>query len=71
LLYNSRLKLFPEKLKSRWSGLFTIKDVKPYRDIEIEDQFKDHNWLVNGQILKIYLVGEVPQHTIAIKLEDP
>ena len=27
LLFNSRLKLFPEKLKSRWSGPFTIKEV--------------------------------------------
>ena len=24
LLFNSRLKLFPEKLKSRWSGPFTV-----------------------------------------------
>jgi len=71
LLYNSRLKLFLGKLKSRWSGLFTIKDIKPYGGIEIEDQSKDHNWLVNGQILKIYLGGEVPQHTISFKLKDP
>ena len=28
LLYNSRLKLFPKKLKSRWSGPITVKDVK-------------------------------------------
>jgi len=27
LLFNSRLKLFPLKLKSRWSGSFTIKEV--------------------------------------------
>ena len=27
LLFNSRLKLFPGKLKSKWSGPFTIKRV--------------------------------------------
>ena len=26
LLFNSRLKLFPGKLKSKWSGPFTIKE---------------------------------------------
>ncbi|XP_015940424.1 uncharacterized protein LOC107465953 [Arachis duranensis] len=30
LLYNSRLKFFPGKLKSRWSGPFTILKVSPY-----------------------------------------
>ncbi|XP_057734276.1 uncharacterized protein LOC130949625 [Arachis stenosperma] len=30
LLYNSRLKFFPGKLKSRWSGPFTILKVFPY-----------------------------------------
>ena len=40
LLFNSKLKLFPEKLKLRWSGPFIVKDVKPYGAIEIEDQSK-------------------------------
>ena len=30
LLFNSRLRLFPGKLKSRWSGSFVVKQVKPY-----------------------------------------
>ncbi|CAA7014514.1 unnamed protein product [Microthlaspi erraticum] len=30
LLFNSRAKLFPGKLKSKWSGPFEIKDVLPY-----------------------------------------
>ena len=37
LLFNSRLKLFPGKLKSRRSGPFVVKQVKPYGAIEIED----------------------------------
>jgi len=27
LLYNSRLRLFPGKLKSKWSGQFMVKEV--------------------------------------------
>ena len=30
LLFNSRLKLFPGKLKSKWSGPFTVTQVFPY-----------------------------------------
>ena len=37
LLFNSRLKLFPGKLKSKWSGPFTIKEMKPYGAVELMD----------------------------------
>ena len=57
LLFNSRLKLFPIKLKSKWSGLFTVVQVFPYGGVEImhleKGQFK-----VNAQILKPYFRGE-------------
>lgn len=35
LLYNSRLRLFPEKYKSRWTGSYVVKHVSPYGAIEI------------------------------------
>nr|XP_016493825.1 PREDICTED: uncharacterized protein LOC107813120 [Nicotiana tabacum] len=35
LLYNSRLKLFPGKLKSRWSGPFCVVEMHPTRAIDI------------------------------------
>ena len=35
LLFNSRLKLFPSKLKSKKSGLFTVVQVFPYGGVEI------------------------------------
>nr|GEZ64115.1 reverse transcriptase domain-containing protein [Tanacetum cinerariifolium] len=35
LLFNSRLKIFSEKLKTRWSGPFTITRVFPYGTIEL------------------------------------
>ena len=35
LLYNSRLTLFPRKLRSCWSGLFKVKEVRPYGAITL------------------------------------
>ncbi|GKC75559.1 hypothetical protein Tco_1126333 [Tanacetum coccineum] len=35
LLFNSRLKIFSGKLKTRWSGPFTITKVFPYGTIEL------------------------------------
>nr|GEY21752.1 reverse transcriptase domain-containing protein [Tanacetum cinerariifolium] len=35
LLFNSRLKIFSRKLKSRWSGPFTISHVYPYGTVEL------------------------------------
>ncbi|XP_050233392.1 uncharacterized protein LOC126681879 [Mercurialis annua] len=45
LLYNSRLRLFPGKLKSRWSGPFKIEHVASHGAVELENSkgetFKD------------------------------
>nr|GFC38589.1 reverse transcriptase domain-containing protein [Tanacetum cinerariifolium] len=35
LLFNSRLKIFSRKLKSRWSGPFTIAEIYPYGTAKI------------------------------------
>ncbi|GJX17183.1 reverse transcriptase domain-containing protein [Tanacetum coccineum] len=35
VLFNSRLKIFSGKLKSRWSGPFTISQVYPYGTVEL------------------------------------
>jgi len=61
LLFNSRFKLFPSKLKSKWSGSFVIKNIQPYGSIELHDpqsQDPDRTWVVNGQRLKLYHGGE-------------
>ena len=41
LLFNSRFRLFPGKLKSRWSGPFTVKTVFPHGAVEIFDKLPD------------------------------
>jgi len=48
LLFNSRLRLFPGKLKSRWSGPFVVTQVRPHGVVEIEDAKSKRRWLVNG-----------------------
>ncbi|XP_076950543.1 uncharacterized protein LOC143623543 [Bidens hawaiensis] len=54
-LYNSRLKLFPGKLKSKWTGPYQVKRVGKFGEVEIED-FDDHlRQVVNGHRLKPYL----------------
>ena len=60
LLYNSRLKLFPGKLKSRWSGPYTVISSTPFGAVtpktESGSEFK-----VNGQRLKNYLGGSIKE----------
>ena len=57
LLYNSRLRFFPGKLKSRWSGPFKIIKVYPYGAIEISND-KGEKFKVNGHRLKPYLISD-------------
>ena len=56
LLFNSRLKLFPGKLKPKWLGPFIVVQVFPYGGVEImhpeKGQFK-----VNAHRLKLYFKG--------------
>nr|GEY09726.1 reverse transcriptase domain-containing protein [Tanacetum cinerariifolium] len=58
LLFNSRLKIFSGKLKTRWSGPFTITRVYPYGNIELS-QPNGPNFKVNGHHVN-YFGGDVP-----------
>nr|GEZ04303.1 reverse transcriptase domain-containing protein [Tanacetum cinerariifolium] len=60
LLFNSRLKIFSGKLKSRWSGPFTISQVYPYGIVELS-QPDGPNFKVNGHRLKHYFEEDVPK----------
>ena len=66
LLFNSRLKLFPGKLKSRWSGPFVVTQVFPFGAIEIQ-KGDEPAFKVNGQRLKYYF-GGVVEKIASIKL---
>ncbi|GJW95446.1 reverse transcriptase domain-containing protein [Tanacetum coccineum] len=58
LLYNSRLKMYPRKLKSKWSGPNIVKRVYPNGAVEIIDRDRC-NFKVNGQRLKKYYEGNI------------
>nr|GEW86764.1 reverse transcriptase domain-containing protein [Tanacetum cinerariifolium] len=60
LLFNSRLEIFSGKLKSRWSGPFTISQVFPYGAIELS-QPDGPNFKVNGHRLKHYFGEDIPK----------
>ncbi|GJR29187.1 reverse transcriptase domain-containing protein [Tanacetum coccineum] len=56
LLYNSRLKMYLGKLKSKWSGPNIVKTVYLRGAIEITD--RDGSFKINGQRLKKYYGGD-------------
>nr|GFA06222.1 reverse transcriptase domain-containing protein [Tanacetum cinerariifolium] len=70
LLFNSRLKIFLGKLKSRWSGLFTISEIYPYRTAKLIHP-DGCNFKVNCHRLKHYYGGDPPQLEIPDKLKLP
>nr|GEX27532.1 reverse transcriptase domain-containing protein [Tanacetum cinerariifolium] len=63
-LFNSRLKIFSGKLKTRWSGPFTITQVFPYGTIELS-QPNGPNFKVNGHRVKHYFGGDIPSNIVS------
>nr|XP_025679018.1 uncharacterized protein LOC112778970 [Arachis hypogaea] len=74
LVCNSRLRLMPGKLRSRWDGPFRVVDVKPYGVVEVIHPTNGVKFKVNGHRVKLYhaqpkqakeldifLLGEVPK----------
>ena len=54
LLYNSRLHIFPGKLRSKWYGPFVIKQVFPHGAVELTNPKDNTEFKVNGQRIKHY-----------------
>nr|GEU67419.1 reverse transcriptase domain-containing protein [Tanacetum cinerariifolium] len=63
LLFNSRLKIFSGKLKTHWSGPFTITQVFPYGTVELS-QPNGPNFKVNGHRVKHYFGGDIPSTVV-------
>nr|GEX68358.1 retrovirus-related Pol polyprotein from transposon 17.6 [Tanacetum cinerariifolium] len=63
LLFNSRLNIFSSKLKSHWSGPFTISHVFPHGIVELS-QPDGPNFKVNGHRLKHYFGEVVPKMVV-------
>ena len=71
-LFNSQLKLFPGKLRSRWDGPFKVIQVFNHGAVEIQDPKTGNIFRVNGQRLKPCIEGISEEEIIEkVNLVDP
>nr|GEY93449.1 reverse transcriptase domain-containing protein [Tanacetum cinerariifolium] len=70
LLFNSRLKIFSGKLKTHWSGPFTITHVFPYGTVDLS-QPDGPNFKVNGHRPKHYFGVDIPKMVPLISKHFP
>jgi hypothetical protein len=59
LIYNSRLRLFPGKLKSRSSGPCTVTKVFPHGALEVYNPGSSRTFMVNGHRVKPYFEAKL------------
>ncbi|GAB2295065.1 hypothetical protein Dimus_038335 [Dionaea muscipula] len=69
LLFNSRLKLFPGKLKSKWTGPYTVVEVYSYGAVKIKDD--TGKYIFNGHRLKPYIASQPIETSKELDLQDP
>ena len=65
LLFNSRLRLFPVKLKSKWSGPFEVVGVTPFGAIDLKNK-NGEVFRINGHSVKHYLGKFDDSHVVAL-----
>ena len=71
LLYDSRLKLIPDKLRSKWTGSFQVTNVFPYGAVEIQDLNSNKVSKVNDHQLKPFYEG-ITKHVVHdVQLYEP
>jgi len=71
-LFISKLKLFLDKLRSRWDGPFVVQQVFPSAAIEILDPQDGHILTINGQRFKRVVTDEIEPGLIeSVNLVDP
>jgi len=71
LLFNSKLRLFPSKLNSRWLGPFMIVQTYPHGAVGIKSFAINKIFKVNGHRLKHFCEGDQICLVEEIQLEDP
>ena len=70
LLYDSKLHLFPGKLKSRWTGPFTFQEVYLNGSVDLLNSKDNRVFKVNGQRLIPY-AAQHSEDKEEIPLLDP
>ncbi|CAN6560566.1 unnamed protein product [Malus baccata var. baccata] len=71
LLFNSRLKLFPGKLKSRWNSLYRVVQVHLHGVVDIQNMQTGFVFKVNGHRLKLYKESPYDLAKDSITLKKP
>ena len=71
LLYDSKLHLFPGKLKLRWTGPFTVHEVYTNGAVELLNSKDNRVFKVNDQRLKAYAVPFTADKEELLLLEPP
>ncbi|CAN6576219.1 unnamed protein product [Malus baccata var. baccata] len=74
ILFDSRLRLFPGKLRSKWIGPFVVTNVFPHSAIQVQSLKTGHEFKVNRHRLKPYydlfeehVVEELLLHVVGSK----
>ena len=70
LLYDSKLHLFPGKLKSRWTGPFIVQQIYPNGSVDLLNPDDNKVFKVNGQRVKPYVVQQAIREEILL-LDPP
>ncbi|KAL2237448.1 UNVERIFIED_CONTAM: Retrovirus-related Pol polyprotein from transposon [Sesamum indicum] len=71
LLFHSKLKLFPGKLRSRWIGPFVVTHIFPHGAVEIKSPTTQKVFTVNGHRLKPFYEGFQSTLVDKIQLMEP
>ncbi|CAM8908248.1 unnamed protein product [Rhodiola kirilowii] len=74
LLFSSRLRLMPGKLRSKWTGPFTIARVFNHGALELENPRDGSRFMVNGQRVKHYhdeIIAPPQEFDLAEPFEPP
>ncbi|KAJ9542484.1 hypothetical protein OSB04_028990 [Centaurea solstitialis] len=71
LLFHSRLKLFPGKLRSRWVGPFVVIKIYAHGAVDIESPKTGKSFKVNGHRLKPFYEGFQSKDIDVMALEPP
>ena len=71
LLYQSRLRIIPGKLKSWWAGPFRVTQVFPHGAVEIEGLERQNKFKVNRHRLKLYLCVPELRNSEFFRFNEP
>ena len=71
LMYDSKLHLFPGKLKSRWTGPFIVQQAHPNGSVDLLNPNNNRVTKVNGQRVKPYVVQQTVVREEILLLDPP